>query len=52
MSIWYHLIYVTVVNAWFLYRTVKTKGARKSTKILFDFSPKLVTLLLKCMQYT
>lgn len=37
MRIWYHLIDVTVVNAWLLYRRVEVFNGRKPTMSLFDF---------------
>ncbi|KAF0708051.1 piggyBac transposable element-derived protein 2-like, partial [Aphis craccivora] len=37
MRIWYHLIDVTVVNAWLLYRRVEVLNDRKPTMSLFDF---------------
>jgi len=37
MRIWYHLIDVTVVNAWLLYRRVEVLNGRKPTMSLFDF---------------
>lgn len=37
MRIWYHLIDVTVVNAWLLYRRVEVLNGRKPTMSLYDF---------------
>lgn len=45
--VWYHLIDVTIVNIWSLYRRVELGSGRTPTKSLFDFRVEVATSLTK-----
>jgi len=37
MRVWYHLIDISIVNAWLLYRRVENENGRVPKLSLFDF---------------
>lgn len=43
MRIWYHLIDITIVNAWLLYKRVETEKGNKPKMTLFDFRFEIAT---------
>lgn len=47
MHIWYHLIDISVVNAWILYRRTETKNGRKFDKNVFNFRAEITISLTK-----
>lgn len=45
--LWYHLINISVINAWLLYRQTETENGRKPDKYLFDFRAEIAISLTK-----
>jgi hypothetical protein len=52
MRIWYHLIDMTIVNDWLLYRRVETEKGNKPNKTLFDFRVEAIISITKMGEIT
>lgn len=52
MCIWYHLIDITIVNAWLLYRRVETEKGNRPNMTLFDFRVEIAISLTKVGKIT